>query len=306
MHVHPLTPRGYCHGVVSALGAMRRLARDSSYPRPIHILGLVVHNRKIVQDLEDLGFIVHDDTRKKRIELLDEIDGGTVVFTAHGVPEEVYGKACRKGLSIVDTTCEDVKRSQMAIKNALAEGKAVAFIGKAGHPESETARSFGADVHLVETVEDARALEISKPLALTNQTTMSFYDVYSIAEAVRSRYPDVDILDEICDATRARQEAVKNQPDVDLCLVVGDPRSNNTRKLAETAERHGVPARRIGSVEDIDIDWLKGVEHISVTSGASTPTPLTKEVIRFLEAFDPDDPATHETKSHKKLENLFQ
>ncbi len=307
MEVVTLSPRGYCHGVVDAVKEMKRIAKDPSVPRPAHILGPVVHNEKIVRDFAELGLHTLSDKGKSRLELLDEIDEGTVVFTAHGVADAVYAKAEKKGLFIIDTTCKDVKRSQDAVRRHLEKGYDILFVGKKNHPESETAQSFGDKVHIIETETDIEELRIANDrVALTNQTTMSLYDIFHLGERAKTRFPRLKIIDEICDATRSRQEAVKNQPEVDHCFVVGDGRSNNTKKLVETAKMAGIPASLVESVEDLSIEHLKKLRKVSVTSGASTPSQLTREVVRFLADFDPSDPSTHDNRSAVRHKNLFR
>jgi len=307
MKVFPISPRGYCHGVVSAIHEMRAIAKDESLPKPVTVLGMVVHNQKIVNDFEALGLKTLHDPKKTRLELLEEIDEGTVVFTAHGVSEAVYRRAEEKGLTVIDTTCKDVKTSQRTIKEHLEKGYSVLFIGKHTHPESETARGFGEDVHIVETEEDIKTITPKRDkLALTNQTTMSLYDIFTLSEKIKHRFPHVKVIEEICDATKARQKAVMEQPDVDHCFVVGDPRSNNSKKLVSVAKERGLSASLIESVEDLNVDHLKTLSSVSVTSGASTPTQITKEVVEFLKRFDPNDPNTQSTKSRIKDKNLFR
>jgi len=184
LKVHTLTPRGYCHGVVDALKIMRDIAHDPSIKRPIYVLGMVVHNRKVVDDFNALGLYTLDEPGQTRLKMLDKIEAGTVVFTAHGVADEVYEKAKIKGLSIIDTTCQDVRVSQTVIKDYLNDGYDVIFVGKKGHPESETALSYSTRVHVIENIKDLSTLKItSTKIALTNQTTLSFYELYHIIEA---------------------------------------------------------------------------------------------------------------------------
>ncbi|MFW5894898.1 MAG: 4-hydroxy-3-methylbut-2-enyl diphosphate reductase [Bacillota bacterium] len=308
MKVTALSPRGYCHGVVGAVNTLKKIARDKTVKQPIHVLGMIVHNQKIVDDLDRLGVTTLHEKGVSRLKLLDRIDSGTVVFTAHGVSDAVRDKAESKGLDIIDTTCRDVLRSQQTVEAYIDEGYDVIFIGKADHPESETIRSFGQRAHVVSNEKDVEALTIDNPkIALTNQTTMSLFDVYGLSEAIRKRYPDVEFIEEICDATKTRQLAVQTQPkDTDHCFVVGDPHSNNSKKLVEVSKRAGIPSSLIESIEDIDIEALKTFQHVSVTSGASTPTKLTNEVLRFLRGFDKDDRATHDTNSKVKRSNLFK
>ena len=139
-----ITPRGYCHGVVNAINTITNLDTLST-TSPIYILGMVIHNKQVVESLNHLDLITLHDDSKTRLELLDEIDSGTVIFTAHGVSPEVYKKAIEKGLNIIDTTCDDVVKSQDTIKGYIEEGYSVIFIGKHTHPESEAARGISAD-----------------------------------------------------------------------------------------------------------------------------------------------------------------
>ncbi len=307
MQVKPVSPRGYCHGVVSAIKTVREIAKDDTLPRPIYILGMLVHNKKIIEDIEALGLHTLDDRHKSRLELIETIDKGTIVFTAHGVSDTIYQKASAKNLTIIDTTCVDVKQSQNTIKTYLKNGYDILFIGKQWHPESQTVKDYSPRVHIIEKSDDIDTLAMtSEKVALTNQTTMSLYDIHTLAKKAEKKYPNLKVIEEICDATRLRQRAVMHLPqDVDHLFVVGDQRSNNSQKLKEVAVNHGTNASLIETVEDIDIEHLKTLTTAGVTSGASTPTQVTKEVIHFLKAFDKEDKNTWEHTS-KLTKNLFK
>jgi len=302
-----ITPRGYCHGVVNAINTISNLDVLST-KKPIYILGMVIHNKQIVESLNQLDLITLHDDSLTRLKLLDQIDSGTVIFTAHGVSPEVYGKALAKGLNIIDTTCDEVIRSQDTIKEYINNNYSVIFIGKYNHPESEAAKGIDENVHVVENVNDINKLRINNPLvALTNQTTMSIFDVYYISEEAKKYYPSLVIIDEICNSTRIRQEAVLAQDkSIDHCFVVGDKLSNNSKKLVEVSiSKAQINATLIETVEDINIEKLKTYNKVSVTSGASTPTKITKEVISFLEQFDKNNPKTFNNKSHINSANLL-
>jgi 4-hydroxy-3-methylbut-2-enyl diphosphate reductase len=298
MEVIKITPRGYCYGVVDAMVLARQAARNLDLPRPIYILGMIVHNKHVVDAFEEEGIITLDGTN--RLELLDQVEKGTVIFTAHGVSPEVRRKAREKGLTIVDATCPDVTKTHDLIREKVAEGYEIIYIGKQGHPEPEGAMGVApGKVHLVEKAEDVEKLNLDNDkLIVTNQTTMSQWDVAELMNLVRKKYPHVEIYNEICLATQERQEAVAEQAKgADLCIVVGDPRSNNSNRLAQVArEIAGVEAYRVADVTEIQIEWLKGKKKVAVTSGASTPTAITREVIQFLEQFDENDPSTWEIK----------
>lgn len=298
MEVIKISPRGYCYGVVDAMVLAVRTAQNQDLPRPIHILGMIVHNAHVVEAFEKEGIKTLDG--EDRLALLDQVDKGTVIFTAHGVSPEVRKKAVEKGLTVVDATCPDVTKTHDLIREKVKDGYHVIYIGKKGHPEPEGAVGIAPDhVHLVQKIEDVNALDLPQDkLIVTNQTTMSQWDVRHLMEEIVKRFPRVEVHNEICLATQVRQEAVAQQVgEAELCIVVGDPRSNNSNRLAQVSEEiGGVPAYRIADLSELDVEWLKGKTKVAVTSGASTPTPLTKEVIAFLEQFEESDPATWEKK----------
>lgn len=307
MEVLRITPRGYCYGVVDAMVLARKTAENLDLPRPIYILGMIVHNRHVVDAFENEEIITLDG--ENRLELLEQIDHGTVIFTAHGVSPEVRRRAREKGLTVVDATCPDVTRTHDLIKEKVADGYDIIYVGKKGHPEPEGALGVApGHVHLVENIEDIDKLNLDNDrLIVTNQTTMSQWDVADLMNHVRKRFPHIEIHNEICMATQERQEAVAEQSkETDLVIVVGDPRSNNSNRLAQVAEEiAGVEAYRVADVSEIDIDWLKGKKKVGVTAGASTPTLITREVIKFLEQFDENDPSTWNNESHLDLQRIL-
>jgi 4-hydroxy-3-methylbut-2-en-1-yl diphosphate reductase len=294
MEVIKITPRGYCYGVVDAMVIARNAALDPTLPRPIYILGMIVHNKHVTDAFSEEGIITLDGPN--RLEILEKIDKGTVIFTAHGVSPEVRKRAREKGLVIVDATCPDVTKTHELIREKVADGYEVIYIGKKGHPEPEGAVGVAPEkVHLVETIEEVEQLNIqSDKIIVTNQTTMSQWDVAHIMEKVKEKYPHVEMHKEICLATQVRQEAVAEQAkEADVTIVVGDPKSNNSNRLAQVSEEiAGTKAYRVADVTEIEIDWIKDAKKVAVTAGASTPTPITKEVIDFLEQFDPNNPET--------------
>lgn len=290
MNVVDLRPRGYCHGVVRALQMVKKVIQDENYPRPIHILGLIVHNKRITEAFTHFGVISLDDPSKTRLELLDSIDSGTVIMTAHGVSEQVIEKAVSKGLTVVNATCRDVTKVHDAVKTHLDLGYEVIYIGHKNHPEPEGILGISPDISfLTNAVEALNFIQKfpNKPLFVTNQTTLSRYDIDVVLNVLQVKYPTLIFDDDICDATTVRQKAVIDQTPVDLCIVVGDTLSSNSNKLAFVSEheRH-IKSYRIEGVSDINPEWFKGIQSISVTSGASTPTKLTNEVIAFLKQFE--------------------
>ncbi|WP_213422941.1 4-hydroxy-3-methylbut-2-enyl diphosphate reductase [Bhargavaea massiliensis] len=307
MNVIKISPRGYCYGVVDAMVIAQNAAMDKSLPRPIYILGMIVHNKHVTDAFEQDGIITLDGPNRK--EILEKVENGTVIFTAHGVSPEVREIARRKGLVAIDATCPDVTSTHDLIEEKTAEGYEIIYIGKKGHPEPEGAIGVAPDkVHLVQTMADAEALDVhAEKLLVTNQTTMSQWDVAEIMEHLKERYPHLEVHREICMATQVRQEAVAEQAgDADLLIVVGDPMSNNSNRLTQVSiEIAGTPSYRVEDVSGIDLAWLEGVDTVAVTAGASTPTPIVKEVINFLDQYDPNDPSTHDNTSKVQLEKIL-
>ncbi|PMC39652.1 4-hydroxy-3-methylbut-2-enyl diphosphate reductase [Bacillus sp. UMB0899] len=294
MNVIKIAPRGYCYGVVDAMVIAKNAALDKSLPRPIYILGMIVHNKHVTDAFEEDGIITLDG--KNRLDILEKVDQGTIVFTAHGVSPEVRQIAKEKGLVTIDATCPDVTKTHDLIREKEAQGYDVIYIGKKGHPEPEGAVGVAPNiVHLVESSEDVEQLNIhNEKVIVTNQTTMSQWDVADIMDKVKEKFPHVEIHREICLATQVRQEAVAEQAkDADLTIVVGDPKSNNSNRLAQVSEDiAGTTAYRISDLSELKLDWLKDVQTVAVTAGASTPTPITKKVIQFLEKYNPEDEST--------------
>ena len=276
-------PQGYCGGVLKAIQVAKQ-CRDENPEEKITILGNLVHNQYVKKALQTYQIHTVENKEKTRIELLDEIEDGIVIFTAHGVSHLVYEKAKEKGLKIYDASCPFVLSTQKIVQQKLEEGYIIFYIGKNHHPEAESIYSTSKDVYLIEKVEDIPE-GIQKPIFVTNQTTMSIYDIQFLFDSIQEKYPNALIHDEICNATRVRQQAIldlKNQ-NVDALIVVGDPSSNNTKQLSYIGSKAGIQnVHRIETVNDIDLNDFKHCKTIAITSGASTPTYLTKQIIQYL------------------------
>ncbi|MFC4809227.1 4-hydroxy-3-methylbut-2-enyl diphosphate reductase [Paenibacillus sp. GCM10023250] len=307
MEIVKISPRGYCYGVVDAMVLALQTARNLDLPRPIYILGMIVHNSHVTEAFKQEGVITLDG--ENRLEILEQIASGTVIFTAHGVSPEVRKRAEEKGLTVVDATCPDVTKTHDLIRDKVAQGYEVVYIGKKGHPEPEGAIGIApGHVHLVERESDIDALSLNaERIIITNQTTMSQWDIRHLIGKLLETFPGAEVHNEICLATQVRQEAVAGQAkEAELCIVVGDPRSNNSNRLAQVSEEiAGVPAYRVSDVSEIERQWLIGKKRVAVTSGASTPTPLTKEVIAYLEQYEDENPETWEIRRTVNMEKLL-
>ncbi|WP_279160747.1 4-hydroxy-3-methylbut-2-enyl diphosphate reductase [Thomasclavelia cocleata] len=292
MKVYQVVPRGYCKGVIQAI----EIAKKQAYQDDTYILGMIVHNQYIVDALENLGIKTIDKKGASREELLDLVDQGTVIITAHGASEQVINKARKKNLNVIDATCPDVIKTHDLIKRYLDKKIEILYIGKSGHPESEGALSIDSKhIHLIETKKDIDNLNPNLVYVITNQTTMSLYDVYDLCEYAKTVLKNITIAKETCQATTIRQEAIaKINDDVDVVFIVGDPHSNNTQKLASiSSNKANKTTYMIESVDDITLEMLKDKKVAAVSSGASTPTYLTNQVINYLKQFNYHDTSTY-------------
>jgi len=283
MNILLANPRGFCAGVDRAIEIVER-ALDL-FDAPIYVRHEVVHNRFVVERLRKRGVVFLED--------LDEVpEGGTLIFSAHGVSRQVREHAKRRDLRVFDATCPLVTKVHLEVSRLAENATECVLIGHAGHPEVEGTlgqygREKGGDIYLVETVADVAALEVRDPdnLAFVTQTTLSVDDTAKVVDALRSRFPAIrgPRKEDICYATQNRQEAVKALAQkCSVILVVGSAMSSNSNRLRELAEQKGVPAFLIDDADGIDRTWLEGHEWIGVTAGASAPETLVTDVVDKL------------------------
>ena len=273
-------PRGFCAGVDRAIIIVEKAIE--AYGAPVYVRHEIVHNKYVVDGLKAKGAIF--------VESLDQVpDGVPVVFSAHGVPKAVPAKAEARGLSYLDATCPLVSKVHRQAERLIDEGLHILFIGHAGHPE--VIGTFGqvpeGSITLVETVEDARTVEVSDPerLAFLTQTTLSVDDTAAIVAVLERRFPTIAAPkgEDICYATSNRQTSVKAiAPRCQALYVIGAPNSSNSLRLVEVAEREGTPARLIQRASEIDFAWLDGITTLGLTAGASAPEILVREVVERL------------------------
>ena len=294
-------PRGFCAGVDRAIQIVE-LALER-FGAPVYVRHEIVHNRFVVERLRDLGAVFVDE--------LDEVPNDRpVVFSAHGVPKSVPAAAQDRSLTYVDATCPLVSKVHRQAQRLIEEGRHILFIGHSGHPE--VIGTFGqvpeGSMTLVETVENVAEIDIRDDvnLAFLTQTTLSVDDTAAIVSALKSRFPSIRAprSEDICYATSNRQAAVKAiAAECDRMLVIGAPNSSNSLRLAEVAERLGVPARLIERAADIDWEWLGQPETVGITAGASAPEVLVREVVDALRTrFD----VTEEEAGHSPERMIFK
>jgi 4-hydroxy-3-methylbut-2-enyl diphosphate reductase len=292
MQITLANPRGFCAGVDRAIEIVERAI--TLFGKPIYVRHEVVHNRHVVDRLRELGAIF--------VEELDEVpDGGTVIFSAHGVSTAVEQEAARRGLQVFDATCPLVSKVHMEVARYAREGREVILIGHAGHPEVEGTLGrfdtrYGGRMCLVQGIEDAERLQVQNPehMAFVTQTTLSVDDTVAIVQALRARFPALESprREDICYATQNRQDAVKKLLErCDVLIVVGSKSSSNSNRLRELADRAGVPGYLVDGAADLRAEWLDGKRSVGVTAGASAPEVLVQEVVAQLREWGGELPA---------------
>ena len=274
-------PRGFCAGVDRAIEIVERAL--TKFGAPIYVRHEIVHNTYVVNDLKAKGAIFIED--------LDDVPpGATLVFSAHGVSQEVRREAARRGFSVFDATCPLVTKVHVEVAKLHKEGFDFIMIGHKGHPEVEgTMGQLTEGIYLVEDVADVDQVQVvqSEKLAVVTQTTLSVDDAAEILSAVKRRFPNVrePKQQDICYATQNRQDAVKVlAPTVDVVIVVGSPTSSNSNRLRELAQRLGTSAYMVDEPDDLRPEWFEGRARVGLTAGASAPDILVQQVIERLRA----------------------
>ena len=277
-------PRGFCAGVDRAIEIVERALE--LFGAPIYVRHEVVHNRFVVDDLNNKGAVF--------VEELHEVpDGATVIFSAHGVSRAVQAEAAGRDLTVFDATCPLVTKVHMEVTRYRNRNTEVILIGHQGHPEVEGTMGQGQmsgvgkrdpGMHLIEHESEVAVLQVKdvNNLAYVTQTTLSVDDTKRIIDALRERFPQIQgpRKDDICYATQNRQDAVRSlSRDADIVVVVGSPNSSNSNRLKELAEQMGVPSYLVDQPQQIQQSWFDGVDVVGVTAGASAPEILVKQVI---------------------------
>ena len=291
MKINMANPRGFCAGVDRAIDIVNR-ALDLFEP-PIYVRHEVVHNKFVVNGLRERGAVFVD-------ELHEVPDDSIVIFSAHGVSQAVRQEATARGLKVFDATCPLVTKVHLEVSRYSADGSECILIGHKGHPEVEGTmgqydHSNGGNIYLVEDEKDVAALEVKNPAALyyVTQTTLSMDDTAKVIEALRAKFTKIEgpRKDDICYATQNRQDAVKTlAAGSELLLVVGSPNSSNSNRLRELGQRMGAKAYLIDDAEEIQQEWLEGIESVGITAGASAPEVLVQSVVDRLKEWGGETP----------------
>jgi 4-hydroxy-3-methylbut-2-enyl diphosphate reductase len=282
--IYLANPRGFCAGVERAIDIVE--AALEKFGAPIYVRHEVVHNRFVVDSLKARGAVFVD-------ELTSIPDGSIVIFSAHGVSQQVREEAAKRNFTIVlDATCPLVTKVHMEVVRQSKRGHECILIGHAGHAEVEGTlgqyKNPDGGIYLVEDLDDVAALQVKDPqnLCYVTQTTLSVDETVRIIDALKAKFEHIKgpKRDDICYATQNRQDAVKVlAKQCDVVLVVGSVNSSNSNRLRELSENLGTPAFLLDKPELIDWSWFKDVQSIGITAGASAPDILVKQVIKTIE-----------------------
>ena len=277
-------PRGFCAGVDRAINIVNEAL--SRFGAPIYVRHEIVHNAYVVNELREKGAVF--------VEELHEVPkGGIVVFSAHGVSQEVRKDAQERGLQVYDATCPLVTKVHLEVIKMCKEGFTVLMIGHAGHPEVEgTMGQVKKGVFLIEKVSDVDSISFSsdEKIAFVTQTTLSVDETKEIVEALTKKFPKIvqPRKQDICYATQNRQDAVKFMaPQVELVIVVGSASSSNSNRLRELSEKLGVPSYMVDAPEQLKPEWFVGKKRIGLTAGASAPESLAQAIVARIQEFGP-------------------
>nr|WP_315522746.1 4-hydroxy-3-methylbut-2-enyl diphosphate reductase [Fusobacterium massiliense] len=268
---------GFCFGVLEAINICNSLEKEKGKK---YILGMLVHNKQVVNDMIQKGFeiiteeeVLNDDNNLKENDI--------VVIRAHGTSKEIHEKLKRKKVKIFDATCIFVDKIRQEIEIATGKGYGILFMGDKNHPEVKGIISFADDIQIFETFEEAKKIEIlkEKTYLLSTQTTLNKQKFEEVKKYFKEKYSNVIIFDKICGATSVRQKAVEDlAPKVDLMIIVGDTKSSNTKKLLEISKKINNNSYLVEDEQQLDLSIIKDKKIIGITAGASTPEETIKKI----------------------------
>ena len=266
---------GACYGVERALELVSKAADEAT--GAVHTLGPLIHNPKVVAELEARGVTV--------VEGVDQDPGSTLVIRSHGVAPEVIDEARGRGLVIVDATCPYVKKAHHAAARLLSGGYQVLVVGEAGHPEVEGTIGHAPGALVVESPIDLDGIELARRVGVVVQTTQSAELLRDVVDVLLARVEELCVVNTICEATSERQRAADElSGTADVMVVIGGRNSANTTRLAEICSRGCASTHHVEGPDELEASWFEGADTIGVTAGASTPSSQIEEVVDAIRA----------------------
>ena len=286
MNIILANPRGFCAGVDRAIEITNRALE--MFGAPIYVKHQIVHNKYVVDELKEKGVVFIEDINNVP-------EHSILIYSAHGVSEEIINQSNEKNLQVFNATCPLVTKVHMEVARLSKKNINTILIGHRGHPEVEGTigryiTESDSKIVLIEDEKDVEGLNFdqTKDVAYVTQTTLSIDDTANIIEAIKKKYNNViePARGDICYATTNRQGAVKElTKKCDIIFVVGSENSSNSNRLKEIATRAGVPSYLLDSANDLNIGWLKNKKNIGLTAGASAPEVLVQSIINKLKSY---------------------
>lgn len=275
---------GFCEGVARAYDIVEKVARDSKTKRPVFVLGSLVHNDDVVRKIEEMG-IQKIDVNENLMDFLNSAkkEIKTLIITAHGIGPEIYKFAKENKINLIDTTCPKVIKVQRLAENFSKKGYQLIIVGEKNHKEVKGIYEWaGGKAFIVENQNDLQKLvfDSKKNIAVISQTTQDHEFFDQSAKYMKKKYPQSEITNSICMTTHDRQAEIKELAQKnDIVIVIGSPKSANSKRLYEIAKRINPKTHFVERMNDLQKIWFQECKKVAITAGASTPSDTIKEVI---------------------------
>lgn len=279
---------GFCEGVARAYDIVEKIAKDPKTRRPIFVLGSLVHNSDVVAKIEAMG-VKKISVSPDVVDVLNSMEIGTLVITAHGMGPEIYSYAEKRGIDLVDTTCPKVIKVHKLAQLFSKKDYQLVIIGEKNHKEIRGVSEWADEKSfIVETEDDLEGLilDSEKKIAVVSQTTQNQDFFEKISKKIAEKYPEAEIIDTICQATQNRQGEIKELAEKnDAVIIIGSPDSANSTRLWEIAESINENSHFIQRADELQEKWFAGVRKVAVTAGASTPKWVIDSVMESLKKY---------------------
>lgn len=286
MKVIKISPCGFCQGVAFAYNKVKEISKNN-HGLNIYLIGWLVHNRNVIDELNKLNINVLNDRNSSRIDLVQSIKNKSIIiFSAHGTDKKAIELARQNGHIVYDLTCKYVNETLKIIQDSINQNKKVIYIGKSNHPETIAAVSIDKkNINIVEKYEDLKKInfKLNEQIVILNQSTINLENYQNLINKIKNKYKNVELKTEICKTTTTRQQSIKNNiKNIDVLIVVGDKRSNNSNELLKIGLLNDIDSYLINSKTEIDKKWFINKNIVGVAAGASTPNNIVNDVIKYL------------------------
>ena len=267
---------GYCFGVRDAVDLAYKTAEESG---DVFMLGNIVHNENVVNDLDKIG--------AKVVRTLDKVpDGKPILFRAHGTTTDVWKKAKNMGMNIIDATCPLVKEIHNEVKALDSEGRCIIIIGDHGHDEVVGIASQVKNPIIVSSPEEAQNLRKMKKVGIVSQSTQTIENVQTIINIIMTKAFDLRFVNTICFPTKRNQQQLKDLSEkCDVMLIIGSFTSANSKRLHQLALERNKKSYQVTCADEIESEWFNNAEIVGISAGASTPDSIIQDVIQHIKSF---------------------